>query len=53
MQVMDQADPSSAQGVPMVFDRFREWRRDAPGFVERQNGIPGEGSVIEPFPFDV
>jgi hypothetical protein len=24
-----------------------------PGFVDRQNGIPGEGSVIEPFPFDV
>jgi murein DD-endopeptidase MepM/ murein hydrolase activator NlpD len=53
LQVMDQADPSSAQGVPMVFDRFREWRRDAPGFVDRQIGIPVEGSVIEPFPFDV
>ena len=52
MQVMDQADPSTAQGVPMVFDRFREWRSDARGFVDRENGIPDEGSVIEPFSFD-
>jgi hypothetical protein len=37
----------------MVFDRFREWRRDSPNFVDRQNAIPVGGSVIEPFPFDV
>jgi hypothetical protein len=53
MQVMDRADPRSARGIPMLFDRFREWRRDSPGFVDRQNAIPGEGSVIEPFPLDV
>lgn len=53
MQAMDQADPNSARGIPIVFDRFREWRPDSPGFVDRQKAIPGEGSVIEPFPFDV
>jgi murein DD-endopeptidase MepM/ murein hydrolase activator NlpD len=53
MQAMDQPDPSSARGIPMVFDRFREWRRDSPGVVVRQKAIPDEGSVIEPLPFDV
>lgn len=53
MQVMDRADPAAANGLPMVFDRFREWRRGASGFIDREGGIPAEGSVIEPLSTNV
>ncbi|MET0765262.1 MAG: M23 family metallopeptidase [Blastococcus sp.] len=48
MQVMDSADLSVAQGVPMTFRRFREWPsgRKPSRVIER--GIPGEGAVVEP-----
>ncbi len=50
MQVMDRPDPMSADGLPMVFRRFREWRRGSDRVVERKMGMPEEGSVIEPLP---
>jgi murein DD-endopeptidase MepM/ murein hydrolase activator NlpD len=48
MQAMDRADPTSAQGIPMVFHRFREWRRGATGPVDRDSGMPHEGSIVQP-----
>ncbi len=50
MQAMDRADPTSASGLPLLFRRFREWQRGANGFVDRQLGVPAEGSIIEPLP---
>jgi hypothetical protein len=50
MQVMDRPDPMSADGLPMVFRRFREWRRGSDGFEDRNMGMPAEGSIIEPLP---
>ncbi|MCZ2857883.1 M23 family metallopeptidase [Blastococcus sp. VKM Ac-2987] len=49
LQVMDSADLSVAQGVPMVFRRFREQLRTGTVLV-RELGMPGEGSVVEPLP---
>ncbi len=48
IQVMDSADLAIAQGVPMVFQRFREWPRGAKPLLTREVGIPGESSVVEP-----
>jgi murein DD-endopeptidase MepM/ murein hydrolase activator NlpD len=50
MQIMDSANLSVAQGVPMAFQRFREWPRAGKQPLIRQAGIPGEGSVVEPLP---
>lgn len=52
IQVMDSADLSVAQGVPMAFRDFRERARRGTRFVEREAGIPGEGAVVEPLPRD-
>lgn len=48
MQAMDRADPTQARGIPMVFDRFREWQPNESEFIDRDKGMPGEGSVIQP-----
>ncbi|MFZ0013615.1 MAG: peptidoglycan DD-metalloendopeptidase family protein [Acidimicrobiia bacterium] len=48
MQAMDSADPESAHGLPMTFSRFREWPRAGAQSVDRDGGMPGEGSVVEP-----
>jgi len=46
IQVMDSRDPARAQGVPMVFENFREWPRGGRAVV-REKGMPAEGSVVE------
>jgi hypothetical protein len=48
LQVMDGLDPSTARGVPMVFRRFRQWRRGAAEARVTESGLPGEGAVVEP-----
>ena len=48
IQAMDSPDLSVAEGLPMVFRRFRERPRGARGFRERRLAVPGEGAVIEP-----
>ena len=50
LQVMDSPDLSIARGVPMAFQRFREWSRGAKHFQVRESGLPGEGAVVEPLP---
>ena len=50
MQAMDNADPSVARGVPIAFRRFREWPAGAEQFQDRERGMPGEGSVVNPLP---
>ena len=47
IQVMDDADPFRARGVPMSFRDYRLWpRRGAPAVVVEQ-GVPDEGAVVE------
>jgi hypothetical protein len=48
LQVADSRDLSVAQGVPMAFRDFRERRVGVKGFVTRDVGIPGEGSLVIP-----
>ena len=48
LQVMDDADPSVARGVLVVFRDFRERPRGARSFTTRERGVPGEGAVVEP-----
>ena len=50
LQVMDSADLSIAQGLPLTFRNFRERPRGAKQFQTRETGIPGEGAVVEPLP---
>jgi len=47
VQVMDSADLSVAQGVPMAFRRFREWPPGAKQFRLREYGLPDERAVVE------
>ena len=48
VQVMDNADLAVAQGVPMAFRQYREWRSGTRRARLRDVGIPGEGAVVEP-----
>lgn len=48
MQVMDSPDLTIAQGIPLAFQRFREWPRGSKHPVTRASGIPGEGAIVEP-----
>jgi murein DD-endopeptidase MepM/ murein hydrolase activator NlpD len=48
VQVMDDADPLVARGVPMAFRRFREWASGARQYQVRERGMPGENAVVEP-----
>ncbi|MFB6609029.1 M23 family metallopeptidase [Agromyces sp. NPDC056379] len=47
LQVMDRADPLHAEGLPLAFRSFTEWRPGSalPSTVE--TGIPGERSIVE------
>src|SRR5690554_6254708 len=47
LQVMDSADLSVAQGLPLAFRKFREKPRGETQFAKRETGIPGEGAVVE------
>ncbi len=47
LQVIDSADFSVAQGLPLAFRGFRERPRGSKDFVARESGVPGEGSVVE------
>jgi len=48
MQVMDSRDLAIAQGIPLAFQRFREWPRGSRHPVSRTSGIPSEGAIVEP-----
>ncbi|WP_235511052.1 M23 family metallopeptidase [Agromyces sp. Root81] len=48
LQVMNRADPSSAEGLPLAFRSFREWRSDSAQPLTVETGIPGERSIVEP-----
>ena len=48
MQVMDSRDLALAQGIPLAFQRFREWHRGSRHPTTRESGIPGEGAIVEP-----
>jgi murein DD-endopeptidase MepM/ murein hydrolase activator NlpD len=48
VQVMDGRDLSVARGVPVTFQRFREWSHPSAPPRIRQSGIPGESAVVEP-----
>ena len=50
VQVMDHLDLSIARGVPMAFQRFREWPRGSEQPQIRASGLPGEAAVVEPLP---
>ena len=50
VQVMDSADLSVARGLPVAFRRFRERPRGGSGPLVTQRGVPGEGSLVEPWP---
>lgn len=48
IQLMDSADPFTAQGLPLSFRDYRLWpRRGGPPVVVGR-GIPGESEVVEP-----
>jgi murein DD-endopeptidase MepM/ murein hydrolase activator NlpD len=49
LQAMDDADPSVARGLPISFRRFRERARRSGTAVERRDGVPADGAVVEPF----
>lgn len=48
LQVMDSLDLATAHGVPLAFERFREWPPGASQALIRETGIPTEGAVVEP-----
>jgi hypothetical protein len=47
LQVMDDADPFAAVGVPMVFRDYRVRRRDGSDELVRE-GVPDNGDIVEP-----
>jgi murein DD-endopeptidase MepM/ murein hydrolase activator NlpD len=47
LQVMDDADPFAAAGVPMVFGDYRVRRPDGSGELVRE-GMPDNGDIVEP-----
>lgn len=50
VQAMDGLDARVAGGLPLAFLRFREQARRARDWSTREQGVPGEGSVVEPLP---
>ncbi|MGW9631466.1 M23 family metallopeptidase [Agromyces sp. NPDC055520] len=48
LQVMDHADPTVAEGLPLTFRHFREWRRGSTRAIVVETGIPGERSIVDP-----
>jgi hypothetical protein len=49
LQVMDNADLAVARGLPLRFRRYREHAAPIGAPVDRASGVPGEGSIIEPW----
>jgi len=49
VQAMDSADLTVARGLPIAFRQFTEWPRRG-GPIVRAQGMPGEGSIVEPAP---
>jgi hypothetical protein len=47
LQAMDGPDAAVARGVPMAFERFREWPRGADQSLIRESAVPAEGAVVE------
>jgi hypothetical protein len=47
LQVMDRADPSNAEGLPLAFRSFREWRSGSDRPLTVESGIPDERSIVE------
>jgi hypothetical protein len=50
IQVMDARDPYTARGLPMAFTSYREWSRHGGPVREVEQGLPAEGSIVEPLP---
>jgi hypothetical protein len=50
LQVMDSADLAVAKGLPILFDRFREYPGRVGTPTIRSRGIPAEGSIVEALP---
>ena len=48
VQVMDNADATVANGLPLAFSGYREWVRGTA--IERPTGAPAEGAVVESMP---
>ncbi|MFB9309883.1 hypothetical protein BJY17_000663 [Agromyces hippuratus] len=48
LQVMDRIDPTHAEGLPLAFRSFREWRLRSGRPYKVETGIPGERSIVEP-----
>lgn len=48
IQIMDSADPFTAQGVSMSFRNYRAWRRRGSTPVEVAHGVPHESDVVAP-----
>ena len=48
VQAMDSLDFGAAQGLPIAFERYREWLRSDRQPHVRITGIPAEGAVVEP-----
>ena len=48
VQVMDAADAYAARGVPLAFRSYRSWPRGGGAPVVVEQGVPGEGEVVEP-----
>lgn len=47
MQLMDGPDGTSARGLPLVFEGYRELARGASSWRNVARGVPGEGSLVE------
>lgn len=50
MQITDSSNLSAADGVPMLFRRFREWPSGPQQSRVRQRAVPDEDAVVEPLP---
>ncbi|MBM7830571.1 hypothetical protein JOE59_001276 [Agromyces cerinus] len=48
LQMMDRIDPTHAEGLPLAFRSFREWRPRSGRPYNVETGIPGERSIVEP-----
>lgn len=46
VQVASSPDMATAEGLPLAFRGYREWRRGTP--VAYTTGIPAEGAVVDP-----
>ena len=49
LQVMDNVDYAVAAGIPLAFRDYVEWPRGARSPEFTTSGVPGEGSIVEPW----